>query len=145
MKTLTIGQLAKRSHVTVETIRYYERRGLIPNPPRRPSGYRQFSQTDLERMRFIKHAQSIGFTLKEIAEMLALKVEDSATCGDVTQKIDAKLIDVAGKIKTLLRMKDTLIKLKQACKKPMAPSKDCPILELLDMEEYESDGKETVK
>ena len=137
MKTLTIGQLAKTSQVKVETVRYYERRGLIPKPPRRESGYRQFSQKDVERIRFIKHAQSIGFTLHEIAELLSLRVEPEATCGDINQRIDNKLIDIKEKIGTLLKMEKTLLKLKQACKQPKAPSEECPILESLNAEETE--------
>ncbi len=145
MATFNIGQLAKKTQVKVETVRYYERRGLIPNPPRRESGYRQFSQIDVDRIRFIKFAQAIGFTLNEIAEMLALKVTTSATCGDVTQKIDEKLCDVEDKIKTLLRMKNTLINLKKACKEPDLSSKDCPILDSLNTEEYKNDEKEILK
>ncbi|VAX31246.1 Transcriptional regulator, MerR family [hydrothermal vent metagenome] len=134
MSPFSIGQLAKKTHVKVQTVRYYERRGLIPNPPRRESGYRQFSETDVERIRFIKYAQSIGFTLNEIAEMIALIIEPSATCGDVSKRIDAKLCDVENKIKTLLMMKNTLIDLKKGCKEPDLSSKDCPILESLDTE-----------
>ncbi len=67
METLTVGQLAKDTHVNVETIRYYERRGLIPPPPRHESGYRQFSKETIARVRFIKRAQEVGFTLKEIS------------------------------------------------------------------------------
>jgi len=137
MKTFTIGQLAKASHVKIETVRYYERRELIPNPTRSESGYRQFSQKDVERIRFIKHAQSIGFTLHEIAELLSLRVEPEATCGDINQRIDGKLTDIKGKIGTLLKMKKTLLKLKEACKQPKAPSEECPILESLDAEETE--------
>ncbi len=131
---MKIGQLALISHVKVETVRYYERRGLIPNPPRRESGYRQFSQKDVERIRFIKHAQSIGFTLNEITELLSLKVEPEATCGDITLRIDAKLNDIKSKIKTLVQMEKTLMKLKKACKTPNAPSEECPILESLNTE-----------
>ncbi len=134
MDHLTIGQLAKKAQVNIETIRYYERRRLIPKPLRRASGYRQFSQEDVKRIRFIKHAQALGFTLDEILELLSLKVEPEATCGDITQRIEVKLFDVESKIKTLLRMKRTLMKLKKACKKPNTPSKDCPILESLDAE-----------
>ncbi len=135
MKPLSIGQLAKISQVNIETVRYYERRGLIPKAPRRTSGYREFSEKDVDRIRFIKHAKALGFTLKEVAELLALKVEPEATCGDITQRIDVKLADVEAKINILQRMELTLRKLKKACRKPSAPSKDCPILESLDAEE----------
>lgn len=74
METLTIGQLAKNAGVNIETIRYYERRGLIPEPPRRESGYRQYSPEFVTRIQFIKRAQELGFSLNEIAELLALRV-----------------------------------------------------------------------
>jgi len=145
MKTFTTGQLAKTTQVNIETIRYYERRGLIPKAPRRQSGYRQFSQNDVRRIRFIKHAKTLGFTLDEVAELLALKCEPEATCGDITEKIDTKLIDVVRKINTLRRMRRTLVDLKKACKEPTVPSKDCPILESLDAEDLKTDGKEPFK
>jgi len=91
-------------------------------------------------IRFIKHAQSIRFTLNEIAELLSLKVEPEATCGDIPQRIDAKLADVERKIKILHGMKKTLMKLKRACKTPSAPSKECPILESLDTAEKQASG-----
>ncbi|MFQ5798975.1 MAG: MerR family transcriptional regulator, partial [Bacteroidota bacterium] len=72
MKSLTIGQLAKATHVGVETVRYYERRGLLPKPPRRESGYRQFPVDAIRRIRFIKRAQNLGFSLREISRLLAL-------------------------------------------------------------------------
>lgn len=141
MKTLTIGQLAKTSEVNVETVRFYERRGLIPKAPRRASGYRLFSEKDVDRIRFIKHAKALGFTLDEIGELLALKVGPKATCGDVTERIASKLADVERKIITLHRIKQTLMKLKKACKKPNVPSKDCPILESLDTEDNQGNGE----
>jgi len=142
MENLMIGQLAKRAQVNIETIRYYERRGLIPKPLRRASGYRQYAQQDIERICFIKHAKALGFTLNEISELLSLKVEPAATCRDIAQRIDAKLADVERKIKILHGMKKTLVKLKRACKTPSAPSKECPILESLDTEAHENDEKE---
>ena len=72
MATVTIGQLARKASVHVETVRYYERRGLLPEPPRRWSGYREYSDDDVARLQFIKRAQGLGFSLKEIAELLAL-------------------------------------------------------------------------
>jgi MerR family copper efflux transcriptional regulator len=75
MTHLTISQLAKQAGVNVETVRYYERRGLLPQPPRRASGYRQYSQDDVAYLQFIRRAQTLGFSLKEIAELLALRVD----------------------------------------------------------------------
>ena len=145
MNHLTIGALAKITRVNIETIRYYERRGLIPKASRRESGYRQFSQKDVERIRFIKHAKALGFTLDEVAKLLALKGEPAATCSDIIERIGPKLSDIEIKIKTLLNMKETLTALKKACIEPCSPSRDCPILEPLDTEEDRTDGKETFK
>ncbi len=75
MENLTIGKVAKRAQVNVETVRYYERRGLIPQPPRRESGYRRYSQDTVARIQFIKRAKELGFTLKEISELLFLRFD----------------------------------------------------------------------
>ena len=131
MGHLTIGQLAKRSLVNIETVRYYERRGLIPKPPRRESGYRQFSEDTVARIRFIKHAQEVGFTLKEIEELLSLRVDPATTCGDIKRHAEAKIAEVENKIKALKTMKAALIKLKAACR-GRGPTSECPILDALD-------------
>jgi MerR family transcriptional regulator, copper efflux regulator len=131
MHYLSIGQLAQRSQVNVETVRYYERRGLIPHPPRRKSGYRIFSPDAIERIRFIKHAQAVGFTLKEIAELLSLRVDPDTTCGDIKKRTETKIDEVQLKIQALQRMKKALIQLKAACR-GRGPSSDCPILEILE-------------
>ena len=75
METFTIGQMAKQAGVNIETVRFYEREGLIPEPPRKASGYRQYSPDFVKRILFIKRAQTLGFSLKEIAELLDLRVE----------------------------------------------------------------------
>ncbi len=133
MGYLTTGQLAQKAQVKVETIRYYERRGLIPEPPRRESGYRQYSQDDVVRVQFIKHSQKLGFTLKEILELLSLRVNPETTCADVKRKAEAKLVDIEGKILALQRMKKALTKLSKTCK-GRGPIGDCPILEALNSE-----------
>lgn len=131
MKDITIGRLAKLARVNIETIRYYERKGLIPTPPRRESGYRQFSEDTVTRIRFIKHAQTVGFTLKEISELLSLRVNPDTTCGAIKRRTEMKIIEVENKLKALKTMKKALIKLKGACK-GRGPSSQCPILEALD-------------
>ncbi len=103
MTTLTISQLAERADVNLATIRYYERRGLIPEPPRRPSGYRIYSEASVARLRFIKSAQDLGFSLKEIKELLALRVDPNATCADVKRQGEAKLAQIAEKIHAFCR------------------------------------------
>ena len=131
MNILTIGQLAKRAQVNVDTIRYYERRGLIPEPPRRQSGYRQYSQDDVVRIQFIKRAQELGFALKEIEELLALRVDPDTTCAGIKEQTEAKIADISTKIQTLQRMTRVLTRLATACD-ARAPTSECPILEALD-------------
>lgn len=87
VKGLTIGQLAKQAQVNVETIRYYERRGLVPEPPRRESGYRQYSPDTVARIKFIKRVQELEFSLREIAELLSLRVDPGTTAGDIKGRV----------------------------------------------------------
>ncbi len=131
MDHLTIGQLAKRARVNVQTVRYYERRGLIPEPPRRMSGYRQYSQDAVTRIQFIMHAKDLGFSLKEILELLSLRVDPNTTCGDVKRQTNTKIAEIEEKIHALRRMKKALTKLEAACK-GQGPTSECPILEALD-------------
>ncbi len=137
MENLTIGQLARRARVNIETIRYYERRGLMPEPPRRESGYRQYSQTDVARIQFIKGAKELGFSLKEILELLSLRVDPQTTCGDVKRRTEDKIGDIEQKIKDLKRMRMALATLAAACKEE-GPSSACPILEALNSENTHS-------
>jgi len=133
MKPLTIGQLAKKAQVNVETVRYYERRGLLPEPPRKESGYRQYSENDVSRLLFIKRAQTLGFTLKEILELLNLRVDPDTTCGDVKRRAEAKIGDIEQKILALQKMKKALAKLASTCR-GRGPTRECPILEMLSTE-----------
>lgn len=133
MQTLTIGQLAKQSQVNIETIRYYERRGILPEPPRRESGYRQYSLDAVERIRFIRRAQELGFSLKEIAELLSLRVDPGTTAGDIRRRAEAKLAAIDAKIRDLQRMKAALMKLAAACR-GRGPTSECPILDALASE-----------
>lgn len=134
MKPLTTGALAKRSGVNLETVRFYERRGLLPEPPRSPSGYRLYPAEAARRLRFIKRAQELGFSLKEVEELLSLRVSPRTTSrARVRQRAEAKIEDITTKIKTLESMKKSLRKLTQACQ-GCAPASECPILESLDGE-----------
>ncbi len=132
MKTLTIGQLAKKTTVNRETIRYYERIYLLPEPYRAISGYRQYSNNDVARLQFIKNAKQLGLTLKEISEMLLLRTRENSTCGDIKDRIDNKISNIEEKIQSLQAIKKALIKLKYRCQKKNAPSRECPILKFLD-------------
>jgi MerR family mercuric resistance operon transcriptional regulator len=134
MQTLTIGQLAKQADVHVETIRYYEREGLIPEPPRRDSGYRQYSPDFVTRIQFIKRAKTLGFSLKEITELLALRVEPNTACDEVRNRAEKKMGDIEAKIQTLARMKQVLDQLVVACNQRELTD-ECPILATLEADD----------
>ncbi len=128
---LTIGQIASAANVNIQTIRYYERRGLFPTPRRTPAGYRQYTADAVARLRFIKHAQELGFSLHEIEELLALRVRHGAACDAVERKTRSKLELVQQRIRDLQRMKRTLERLAAACT-ARRPTDECPILEVLE-------------
>ncbi len=130
MERLTIGKLAKQAEVNIETIRYYERRGLIPRPPRRESGYRQYNEDTVTRIQFIKRAKELGFSLREILELLSLRLDPGTTCGDVKKRAEIKIADIEEKIRTLQGMKKALMNLTVECK-GRGPVSECPILEAL--------------
>ncbi|MBI2897941.1 MAG: heavy metal-responsive transcriptional regulator [Deltaproteobacteria bacterium] len=134
MESMTIGQVANAAGVGVETVRFYEREGLLAKPPRRPSGYRQYPPVAVRRIRFIKRAKDLGFTLGEIRELLALRVDPRTTCGDVRDRAEAKIADIDGKLLALQRMRAALVDLTKACS-GRGPTSECPILDALDEEE----------
>src|SRR5712691_8722675 len=111
MKPLTIGQVARGAGVGVETVRFYERQGLLQEPARKESGYRQFTEDVVARLQFIKRAKELGFTLKEIKELLALRVDPETTCAEVRERARIKIADVETKILELQRIKKALVKL----------------------------------
>lgn len=131
--TMTRGQVAEAADVTSETVRYYEERGLIPPPRRSPSGYRIYGPPYVERIRFVKRAQELGFTLAEIGELLDLRVDPETDCGDVRAHATAKLSDVEAKIRDLERIRDALGPLTLACRGE-GPTSACPILEAMQDE-----------
>lgn len=133
MKSLTIGRLAKEAGVNLETVRFYERRGLLPRPPRSASGYRLFPADAARRLRFIRRAQELGFSLKEIGELLSLRVSRRTTSAAIRARAEAKIVDVEAKIETLESMKKTLRKLANSCD-GCSPLAECPILDSLDRE-----------
>lgn len=136
MKAMTIGQVAREAGVGVETIRFYERVGLLEEPPRRQSGYRQYSSDAVKRIRFIKRAKELGFSLKEIKELLYLRVDTSTSCGAVKRRAEAKISDIERKVQDLQRMKRALVKLAAACS-GRGPISECPILDALEPNEIE--------
>lgn len=133
-KSLTIGRLAKEAGVNLETVRYYERRGLLQRPPRSASGYRLFPLETARRLRFIRRAQELGFSLTEIRELLSLRVSANAKSADVRKRAETKIADIDAKIKSLDSMKTTLRRLTKVCA-GCGPIAECPILESLDGEE----------
>ena len=130
MEKLTIGQLAKKANVNLETIRYYERRGLIPEPPRNNSGHREYSLEEVKLTEFIKRSQALGFSLKEILELLSLRVEPGRTCGDVKERVEAKIADIEKRIEDLERIREALLSMSKKCI-GKGPVGQCPILEEL--------------
>jgi|Deesub1362A_J573_1020465.scaffolds.fasta_scaffold00034_135 MerR family mercuric resistance operon transcriptional regulator len=135
---LTIGEVARRAGVAVETVRYYERLGLIPPPPRKASGYRLYPEDTVRRIRFIRHAKELGFSLREVAELLALRLEPTTPCAQVKRRVQEKLQDIQRRMQALQRIEKTLEELLGACREG-APITQCPILEAL--EDTERGGK----
>ena len=134
MEALTIGQVAGRAGIGIETVRFYERRGLIEDPPRAESGYRQYSEDVVSRLRFIKRAKGLGFSLKEIMELLSLRLDPETTCGDIKKRAETKIADIEEKIRSLRNMNKALTKLVATCS-VNGPARECSILETLYAEE----------
>jgi MerR family mercuric resistance operon transcriptional regulator len=134
MKTLTRGELAKRCEVNFETVRYYEQEGLIPKPSRSASNYRLYREDTVQRIRFIKRAQELGFTLKEIKELLSLRARPRAKCADVLERAEARIQNIDEKIRTLKAMRRALSKLMSECTGRGGVS-ECPILDALEDDE----------
>ena len=130
-QTLSIGKLAKAAGVRVTTVRFYERKGLLPPPPRRVSGYRMYGDADVQRLRFIQEAKELGFSLHEIAELLALRVGTGRTCRNIQQHAVHKIADVDAKIRQLNRFKRALQKLVVQCEAGGTQGA-CPILDALE-------------
>ncbi|MAA73242.1 MAG: heavy metal-responsive transcriptional regulator [Salinisphaeraceae bacterium] len=129
----SIGQLAKSADTGVETIRFYERRGLMPDPPRAPSGYRRYPRDATDRLLFIRRAKRLGFTLDEIGTLLAL--QEGGGRAAVKAIAQAKLAQIEARIDDLRRMRKTLAELEKQCS-GHGPVPGCPIIEAL------SDGSE---
>lgn len=126
--TLTIGKLAEAAHVGVETIRFYERKGLIKQPIKK-GGFRYYSVDLVDRIHFIKRSQELGFTLLEAKELLDLKVKDQSKCSDILVKTESKIDEIENKIKDLKKMKKSLESLAKCCVSKDMPLSECPILD----------------
>jgi len=130
-ETLTTGEAADRAGVNIQTVRYYERRGLIPEPPRTSGGFRQYKPDHVARIRFIKRAQELGFTLEEAGELLDLRATLDADRADVRAVAQEKRDEIDQKIADLQRMRATLNDLIAACE-GHGTTDDCPILHALE-------------
>jgi len=141
---LTIGQLAHRTGVNLQTVRYYERRGLMAPSSRSRSGYRQFTPEAVARVRFIRRAQDLGFSLEEIRGLLELRIDQpsASACDRVRLATEAKVSLVEQKIHELQRIKRNLDRLLISCR-VRKPTGECPILDAIESqarEEVASDG-----
>ncbi|HET6545813.1 MAG TPA: heavy metal-responsive transcriptional regulator [Rhodanobacteraceae bacterium] len=128
---LTIGAVAKRAGVGIDTIRYYEREGLLPPPRRRASGYRDYDAVAVDRLRFIRHAKRLGFTLDEIRELLALSADHERGVRGVRQRAEARLDAIEQRIGELQEVRRGLKKLIADCPGRGDPGA-CPILRALN-------------
>ncbi len=125
---LTIGQIAKAAGVHIETVRYYQRRGLVSLPPKRARGFRYYTPATASRVRFIKRAQALGMSLKEVQRLL--KLDAKGACTENRSLAAAKLALVEKKLLDLARLRDALQGLVAACDQPHGTS--CPIIEQLE-------------
>lgn len=130
MDGITTGELASRGGVNLATIRFYERRGLLPKPPRTASGYRVFPTEAVRRIHFIKHAQTLGFSLEEVRELLGLWLDTHTKCSDVRQRAEQKIVQIEDKIKALHAVKKALGGLVAVCS-CRGTDAHCPLLEAL--------------
>lgn len=128
---MRIGALAKRGGVNVQTVRYYERRGLLDDPRGRAAGYREYTENTLERLRFIRRAQELGFTLTQIGELLELRLDPGTRAADVKARAEAKIHEIEAKIHDLTRIGEALGHLAGRCRGGRGPTGDCPLLEAL--------------
>jgi MerR family mercuric resistance operon transcriptional regulator len=130
MKPLTIGQLASAAGVNFETVRYYERIGLMPSPARTASGHRAYEQAHLRRLAFIRRARELGFSIEDIRTLLALAEPSRVSCAEVSEIARTHLDDVRAKLADLMRLEGILAATIARC--PGDPAPSCPVLDMLD-------------
>lgn len=131
MMHMKIGELAQRADVRIDTVRYYERQGLLPTPKRRPSGFRTYSGDDVARLRFVRRAKALGFTLNEVSELLALSDHREVDMAAMKAAAVRKLADVDAKLGDLTRIRDGLRALVDSCPGHGVVAQ-CPILNALE-------------
>jgi MerR family copper efflux transcriptional regulator len=135
MDSLTVSQVAERGGINLQTVRYYEREGLLTPVSRNEAGYRIFSSAQVRRIRFIKRAQELGFSLKEIKDLLSLRIEAHTTQGDIRKRTRAKIAEVEQKILHLQAIHASLLRMAKDCS-GCGSLKDCSILESLDGKDF---------
>lgn len=133
MKNMTIGRLAKAVNLNTQTIRYYERIGLINKPNTSESGYRIYPDKAVDVLRFIKHAKDIGFSLKQISELFSLDNNEYNTCSNVKKLAEEKVYEIDKKINSLKLMRKELLNLISLCEEKN-DNQGCPILDILKFE-----------
>ena len=134
LQHFTIGSAARRAGVGIDTIRYYEREGLLPPAQRRASGYRDYDASSVERLRFIRRAKDLGFTLQEIRELMALSHDRERGVRDVKRRAEQRLAEIEHRIAELQRVQHGLKQLIAACP-GHGPLQHCPILRALGGED----------
>lgn len=127
MKSMKIGEVARLSGVAIETIRFYEREGLLLKPERRPSGYRQYDESTVQRLEYIRRAKELGFTLAEIRDLLELSFAVHSNCDHIRHRAEAKITDIDSKIRNLQQMKHSLGRIVLRCQAG-ASADDCPLV-----------------
>lgn len=131
MNEMTIGAVAKAAGVGVETVRFYERKKLIGQPARPLGGVRRYDQQSVLRIRFIKQAQELGFTLAEVMQLLELRLDPTRSCAEVKSEAEAKIGDIDSKIDSLRTMRAALVEITLACVGD-GPTSECPILDAIE-------------
>ena len=129
---MRIGEVASRAGVNIETLRYYERRGLLPEPDREASGYRRYQDESVRVVRFIKRAQELGLSLADIEELLRLADGGPASCREVRELAAAKIAEVERRIESLEAMRRSLVALVKTCHRRAPSSRECPLIESIE-------------
>ncbi len=128
---MKIGEVARRSGVAVETVRFYEKQGLLDEPPRSYSGYRQYAEEAVARLAFIQRSKGLGFSLREIEELIALRDRPETTSADVKARAEAKIVEIDRKLRDLRQMRETLTRLARSCSGE-GPTSACIILNTIE-------------
>ncbi|HIC04030.1 MAG TPA: MerR family transcriptional regulator, partial [Nitrospirales bacterium] len=133
---MRIGEVSKQAGVRIDTVRFYERKGLIVEPPRDPTGHRRYPPDAVTEIQFIQRAKALGFSLSEVAELLALQGRPDATCHDVKAQAEAKMATIRERLRDLQNMNRSLGKLVASCD-GHGPIEDCPIMECFEKPYHE--------